>query len=98
MKTDPAFEIGADIFVPDPKQFQPDATCIVGPIVAREFLNGVWRYEITDEGFPGGGKRRWFREDQIRHRRGTPISQLSGRPGHQGYDEFVRIANSWGYP
>lgn len=28
---------------------------------------------------------------------GTPISQLSGRPGHPGYEEFVRIAKSWGY-
>lgn len=30
-------------------------------------------------------------------RLGTPISQLSGRPGHPGYDEFCRIARSWGY-
>ena len=29
---------------------------------------------------------------------GTPLSELSGRPGHKGYDEFVRIANSWGFP
>ncbi len=28
---------------------------------------------------------------------GTPMSQLSGRPGHPGYDEFCRIAESWGY-
>lgn len=28
---------------------------------------------------------------------GTPISQLSGRPGHSGYNEFCRIAKSWGY-
>ncbi len=28
---------------------------------------------------------------------GTPLSQLSGRPGHPGYDEFRRIAKSWGY-
>lgn len=28
---------------------------------------------------------------------GTPISQLSGRPGHPGYEEFCRIAASWGY-
>lgn len=28
---------------------------------------------------------------------GTPLSKLSGRPGHSGYDEFVRIARSWGY-
>lgn len=28
---------------------------------------------------------------------GTPISELSGRPGHDGYEEFCRIARSWGY-
>lgn len=28
---------------------------------------------------------------------GTPISELSGRPGHKGYDKFVEISNSWGY-
>ena len=28
---------------------------------------------------------------------GTPISDLSGRPGHDGYAEFSRIARSWGY-
>lgn len=29
---------------------------------------------------------------------GTPISQLSGRPGEKGYEEFCRIASSWGHP
>lgn len=28
---------------------------------------------------------------------GTPLSELSGRPGHPGYAEFCRIAKSWGY-
>jgi hypothetical protein len=28
---------------------------------------------------------------------GTPISKLSGRPGHEGFAEFCRIAKSWGY-
>lgn len=28
---------------------------------------------------------------------GTPLSELSTRPGEKGYDEFVRIAKSWGY-
>lgn len=28
---------------------------------------------------------------------GTPISKLSGRPGEPGYEEFCRIAESWGY-
>lgn len=28
---------------------------------------------------------------------GTPISQLSGRPGHDGFRAFAEIAESWGY-
>jgi len=28
---------------------------------------------------------------------GTPISELSGRPGEPGYAEFVRIAKTYGY-
>jgi len=28
---------------------------------------------------------------------GTPISELSGRPGHPGFEKFCRIAESWGY-
>jgi hypothetical protein len=31
------------------------------------------------------------------HRLGTPISELSGRPGHPGYDKFSQIARSWGF-
>jgi hypothetical protein len=28
---------------------------------------------------------------------GTPLSQLSGRPGHPGFQSFWEIARSWGY-
>jgi hypothetical protein len=28
---------------------------------------------------------------------GTPLSEVSGRPGHPGYGEFCRIAKSWGH-
>jgi len=28
---------------------------------------------------------------------GTPISTLSGRPGHPGFEQFKKIAKSWGY-
>ena len=28
---------------------------------------------------------------------GTPLSELSGRPGHPGYSKFKAIAASWGY-
>ena len=30
-------------------------------------------------------------------RLGTPLSELSGRPGHPGFDQFKAIAASWGY-
>jgi hypothetical protein len=33
----------------------------------------------------------------VGRRLGTPISQLSGRPGHPGYEQFKKIAQSWGY-
>jgi hypothetical protein len=29
---------------------------------------------------------------------GTPIGELSGRPGCPGYEKFKQIAESWGYP
>lgn len=28
---------------------------------------------------------------------GTPLSELSGRPGEPGYADFCRIAASWGF-
>lgn len=28
---------------------------------------------------------------------GTPLSQISGRPGHPGFEQFRAIAKSWGY-
>jgi hypothetical protein len=28
---------------------------------------------------------------------GTPLSELSGRPGHPGFERFKQIAKSWGY-
>lgn len=28
---------------------------------------------------------------------GTPLSELSGRPGHPGYAEFCRIAKTYGH-
>ena len=28
---------------------------------------------------------------------GTPLSELSGQPGHRGYERFKAIAASWGF-
>lgn len=30
-------------------------------------------------------------------KQGTPISQLSGRPGHPGFSQFTNIAETWGH-
>lgn len=30
-------------------------------------------------------------------RPGTPVSELSGRPGRPGFEKFCEIARSWGY-
>ncbi len=53
----------------------------------------------------GEERRAGFRDEEVcpgcfpngRPQIGTPISELSGRPGHRGYEEFCRIARSWGY-
>jgi hypothetical protein len=50
------------------------------------YLDGRPEMEACPGCFPGG-----------RPQFGTPISQLSGRPGHPGYEEFCRIARSWGH-
>ena len=47
----------------------------------------VAEYRADCQGCNPGGPRRF----------GTPISQLSGRPGEPGYSEFCRIARSWGF-
>lgn len=51
-----------------------------------ESEGAAWRHADCPSCNPGGPRKL-----------GTPISRLSGRPGHEGYGEFVRIARSWGY-
>jgi hypothetical protein len=48
--------------------------------------SGAWLRADCEGCNPGGPKRL-----------GTPISQLSGRPGHAGFEAFRDIAASWGY-
>lgn len=53
----------------------------------------------------GEARRASFRDEDVcpgcyphgKPQIGTPLSELSGRPGHPGYEEFCRIAASWGY-
>ena len=54
--------------------------------------------------FEGEARRAGFRSEEVcpgcypegKPKIGTPLSQISGRPGHPGYEEFCRIARSWG--
>jgi hypothetical protein len=48
--------------------------------------SGAWLTADCPTCNPGGPKRL-----------GTPISQLSGRPGHPGFEAFRGIAESWGH-
>lgn len=68
----------------------------------------VSRQELLDQGTIISGKEvtdareatRILTEDGrevTMQRIGTPISTLSGRPGSPGFDQFSRIASSWGY-
>lgn len=49
--------------------------------IDREPLDGDFNIPLKDKNIPLG----------------TPMSQISGRPGHQGFEEFCRIAKSWGH-
>lgn len=65
--------------------------CGIGPELPEGdvyFFPGERDHCIDCPGCNPGGPRQ----------RGTPISELSGRPGHPGYQKFVDISNSWGYP
>lgn len=96
-----SFAIGDDVYVRDPRRFVPECTCIVGPVIGKRETAAGTRYQISGSvGKIGCGAPDVVLEllaTEIGHRLGTPISQLSGRPGFPGYDEFKRIARSWGY-
>jgi hypothetical protein len=96
-----SYDLGDDVFVREPTRFLPDCRCIVGPVVRIEPSAEGPRYWLEATiGRVGGGSDAcmWFLASDIGHRLGTPISQLSGRPGHRGFDRFCAIATSWGYP
>lgn len=93
----PEFALGENVFVREPKQFDPNATCIIGDITEFELrADGYW-YRFANQGHPATGQWAWYAERDIGHRPGTPISQLSGRAGHPGFEKFCEIAKSWGY-
>lgn len=100
MTPEPRYVIGQDVYVRDPGRFVPGAVSITGYIQHVSQGRNRWIYRLRAYvAFYGRGE--WidvaYGQEQIGLRIGTPLSQLSGRPGHQGYDEFKRIASSYGY-
>lgn len=97
---EPQYGVGHDVFVCRPQAFVPDAVSITG--VIQEVCEGRdrWIYRIRAYVAKYGGGY-WidlaYGEKDIGLRIGTPINQLSGRPGHPGFDRFCAIANSYGY-
>lgn len=75
----------------EPENSKRRFACGIGPDLPegdKYYFDGEHMADYADcPGCNPGGPRRL----------GTPISQLSGRPGHPGYEEFKRIARSWGY-
>jgi len=103
------FAVGDDVYVREPNRWchgRDDYQSITGPVKAVEQIDGEFVYTVEGNGIYGGPIGQPFYMDDITlrlsgadigHRLGTPLSQLSGRPGHPGYEEFKRIALSWGY-
>jgi hypothetical protein len=64
--------------------------CGIGPALPAGdtyVYEGELEHTVDCPGCNGGNQKRL----------GTPISELSGRPGHKGYERFCEIAKSWGY-
>ena len=93
----PEYRLGESVYVWEPKRFNPDARSIIGDVVEFELREDGYWYRFVNQGNPATGELAWYAERDIGHRLGTPISQLSGRPGHAGYEQFCSIAKSWGY-
>ena len=96
------FQIGDDLYVREPATHFPCATCIVGPVVSINSdgtltLDACVAFGRMGRAYPNQYMALAFRPADLDWRRGTPISQLSGRPGHAGYDRFKQIAASWGF-
>jgi hypothetical protein len=102
---DPQFQIGDDVYVREPTRFIDGIVNITGHVRSFEQTeDGGWTYTIAAfVGRMGGyenppdGQPMQFAESDLGIRLGTPLSQLSGRPGHHGYDRFCAIAASWGF-
>jgi hypothetical protein len=101
----PNFPLGCDVYVREPKRFGDARQSMTGAIQAFELIEGHYIYWLTvsvvdklgDGKFLCSIEKICLPEWDIGERGGTPINQLSGRPGHPGFERFCEIASSWGY-
>ena len=56
-----------------------------------------WTQQYIFVKFAGPGIEEACLPEDLTFALGTPISELSGRPGRSEYEDFKRIASSWGY-
>lgn len=108
MSQEPRFKIGDELFTREPSRFVARAQSIIGHVViVSEEADGVWYLLEARASVPveGSWPPRWdfpellhvAHERDLGWRGGTPLSQVSGRPGQPGFDLFCAIAASWGY-
>lgn len=58
---------------------------------------GVGEHEVPREPLEGDVPLMTAKEFRGDRPLGTPLKDISGRPGHPGYEEFCRIARSYGF-
>jgi hypothetical protein len=76
--------------------FEPDepSVGIIGGWYCEECDLGIAEWEVEREPMLGDVPITLPKRDRPL---GTPISELSGRPGEPGWEKFKAIARSWGY-
>ena len=80
--------------------FCPDDAARFGDVTAEEdeaVIDLLIKLAVEDRYSPIEGDVGIFFAPEPGERLGTPLSEISGRPGHAGFDEFCRIAKTYGY-
>ncbi len=91
---------GISVYVPNPQRYIEDCVSITGEvlrIVKRDTRRWATIYGYVAKMGGGYPISVTLPYEDLGVRLGTPISQLSGRPGHPGFERFCAIGRSWGY-
>jgi hypothetical protein len=73
----------------------PSVGMMTGGYYCHVCDHSVADWEVDREPMDGDAQISFARESG--ERLGTPLSELSNKPGAPGYDEFKRIARTWGH-